>query len=80
MKLLISVILAITPAVLTAEAFQYEYFIHHSIKYAETQLDFPEHYAMGESEIETDEQRYAFWSGWWHALRHIQFQSIHFCD
>ena len=75
MKLLISVILAMTPAVLTAEAFQYEYFMNYSINYAETQLDFPDHYAIGESELETDEQRYLFWSGWWHGMRELRFKS-----
>jgi hypothetical protein len=80
MKLLISVMIATTPAALAAEAFQYEYFIHHSIKYAETQLDIPDHCAMGESEIETDEQRYAFWSGWWHALKYLEFNALRCCD
>ena len=69
-----------TPLAAFAMPFDYDYRIETSIVYAESQLDFPDHHAIGESELETDEERYLFWSGWWHAMRHLQFQSIHFCD
>lgn len=74
MRRTIILMLAIsTPLTAFAMPFDYDFHIEHAIAYAETQLDLPDHHAIGASELETDEERYIFWSGWWHAMRQMQF-------
>lgn len=57
------------------EKFPYEYYIERHIQVAEKPLNIPYDRASGESEIETAEHRHWYWSGWWHAMKQLQWQS-----
>lgn len=64
-----------TPSKYYGEDFPYAQYIERNIKLSEDPLHIPYDRASGESEIESDEQRHWYWSGWWHAMNHLQWQS-----